>query len=73
MRSAIFGVYFADDAQRRKAFVVASAEITHCDPRASIAAQAIAEAAAALLLEEPDVESILSTLAALTVEELGGE
>jgi ADP-ribosylglycohydrolase len=46
MRSAILGAFFADDAERRHAYVTASTRITHTDPKAEVAAQAIAEAAA---------------------------
>ncbi|HEU5125343.1 MAG TPA: ADP-ribosylglycohydrolase family protein [Verrucomicrobiae bacterium] len=46
MRSAIIGVYFADDAAKRRAFVSASTRLTHTDPKAETAALAVAEAAA---------------------------
>lgn len=46
MRSAILGVYFADDPDKRRAFVRASTRLTHVDPRAEAAAQAVADAAA---------------------------
>jgi ADP-ribosyl-[dinitrogen reductase] hydrolase len=46
MRSAVTGVYFADDAAKRRAFVAASTRLTHTDPKAEIAALAVAEAAA---------------------------
>lgn len=46
MRSAILGAVFATDANRRRDFVRASTRLTHLDPRAETAAQAVAEAAA---------------------------
>ncbi len=46
MRSAILGAVFATDANRRREFVRASTRLTHLDPRAETAAQAVAEAAA---------------------------
>jgi ADP-ribosylglycohydrolase len=46
MRSAIIGAYFSSNPERRREFVNASTRITHTDPRAEIAALAVAEAAA---------------------------
>ncbi len=46
MRSAIIGVFFAEDPARRLAFTEASARLTHTDARAIEAAQLVAEAAA---------------------------
>ena len=46
MRSAIIGVFYADDPVRRAAYVEASARVTHTDPRAIVGASAIAELAA---------------------------
>jgi len=46
MRSAIIGAFFANDPERRQKFVTAATRITHTDPRAEIAALAVAEAAA---------------------------
>jgi len=60
MRSAVIGVFFADDPQRRKAFVAASARLTHRDPRAEIAALAVAETAA--LLFQGRADEILDVL-----------
>lgn len=51
MRSAIIGAYFAEDPVRRKEFVLASTRMTHTDPRAQVAALAVAEAAAWTLVE----------------------
>jgi len=46
MRSALIGVFFRNDPERRRQFVCASARITHTDPLAEVAALAVAEAAA---------------------------
>lgn len=46
MRSAILGAVLAEDMECRRAFVCASTRLTHLDPRAEVAAQAVAEAAA---------------------------
>jgi ADP-ribosylglycohydrolase len=51
MRSAVIGAFFAEDAGSRQAFVVASSRMTHTDPRAEIAAMAVAETAALLTLD----------------------
>lgn len=45
MRSAAIGAFFAHDSVLRRNFVEASARLTHTDPRAVIAAQAVAEIA----------------------------
>lgn len=46
MRSAIIGAYFCGDSEKRQAFVSASTCLTHTDPKADAAAQAVAAAAA---------------------------
>lgn len=46
--------FFAEDAGRRQKFVTASTTITHTDPRATIAAMAVAETAALLTLDRAD-------------------
>lgn len=48
MRSAIIGVYYAEDQTRRNEFVKISTRITHTDPKAEYAARAVAEIAACL-------------------------
>jgi len=48
MRSAIIGLRWADDQQRRRDFVTVSTTITHRDERALAAALAVAEAAAVI-------------------------
>lgn len=65
MRSALLGVYFTDDAAKRSQFVRASAEITHRDPRAAIAALAVAETAAWMADVREDTDSLLETLSRL--------
>lgn len=46
MRSAVIGVFFANNEERRRRFVEASTRLTHTDPRALTAALAVAEVAA---------------------------
>jgi ADP-ribosyl-[dinitrogen reductase] hydrolase len=62
MRSAILGVYFAIDAAMRGQFVQASTEITHRDPRALIAALAVAETAAWMTEGRNDTDWLFGTL-----------
>jgi len=68
MRSAILGVYFADDEARLIAFTTASTRLTHTDPRALTGALAVALAAAHATREPPlgvaDLLARLATLAA---------
>jgi ADP-ribosyl-[dinitrogen reductase] hydrolase len=66
MRSALLGVYFGDDCARRRAFVRASAEITHRDPRAMIAALAVAETANWMADQREDPDRLIETLAGLS-------
>lgn len=57
MRSAVIGVFFADEPVKRREFVGAATRITHTDPKAETAALAVAEAAAwATRQSEPLVE-----------------
>jgi ADP-ribosylglycohydrolase len=65
MRSAVLGVFFADHPERRRAFVRASTELTHRDPRAEIAAAAVAETAAWMTRPDPDFEELFQTLTRL--------
>lgn len=46
MRSAVLGVFFADDEAKRREFALAACRITHTDPRAEESALLVAEAAA---------------------------
>ncbi len=45
MRTAIMGVVFGDDAEKRQAFTLAACRLTHTDPRAEESALLVAEAA----------------------------
>ena len=60
MRSAILGAFFAEDPQKRREYVAASTRLTHADPRAEIAALAVAEAAA--LAVHGQIDQLLSIL-----------
>jgi ADP-ribosyl-[dinitrogen reductase] hydrolase len=62
MRSALLGVYFAGDSEKRRQFVRASTAITHRDPRAEIAASAVAETAAWMADPRDDTERLFATL-----------
>ena len=63
MRSAIIGAFFPHDATQRRAFVAASTHLTHTDPRAEIAALAVAETAALFFQNRAeDVLEVLPTL-----------
>lgn len=83
MRSALLGAVFAEDIQRRRAFVRASTRLTHLDPRAEVAALAVAEAAAWIVrdrrsdeaqnenrqAEAPDVGGYVESLRRLPVSD----
>ncbi len=62
MRSAILGGYFHDDPEALKAFVRASTEITHTDPKALIGALAVARLAGWAVEHDanhrPDIEEV---------------
>jgi ADP-ribosylglycohydrolase len=60
MRSAIIGVFFFDDPEKRRAFVSASTRLTHADPRAETAALAVAEAAAWAVQKNGSAEGFLN-------------
>jgi ADP-ribosyl-[dinitrogen reductase] hydrolase len=64
MRSAMLGAYFFDDAAKRRQYVSASTQLTHADPKAEVAALAIAEAAG-LIVREAEPMQIIKTLATL--------
>ena len=66
MRTALLGVFFADDAERRRQFVATSAQITHRDPRAEIAALAVTETAAWMAEQRDDVDALLQSLTNLS-------
>jgi ADP-ribosylglycohydrolase len=69
MRSAILGGYFHDDPQTTEAFVRASTEITHTDPKAVIGALAVARLAAWAVehdvSQRPSTEEVIDLLAPL--------
>jgi ADP-ribosyl-[dinitrogen reductase] hydrolase len=58
MRSAVLGVYFADDGAMRRRFVEASTRLTHTDSRALTAALAVAEIAASVGTGRADESSL---------------
>lgn len=64
MRSAIIGAYFADDPKSRLVYVQASTRLTHTDPRAEIAAVAVAEAAAWAINQNVPASEFLARLPA---------
>lgn len=66
MRTALLGVYFSESPERRRQFVRASTQITHRDPRAEIAALAVAETATWMMACRDDVDGLLQTLAKLS-------
>lgn len=65
MRSALLGVLLADHDQRRQ-FVQASSEITHRDPRANLAALAIAETARWMMQRRSDIQEFTASLIELS-------
>lgn len=70
MRSAVVGVYFRDDAARRRAFAEALARVTHTDPRAVQAAVFVAETAAAAALGSSPAAALGAGASAVTEPEL---
>lgn len=66
MRAALLGVYFVIDPERRRQFVRASTQITHRDPRAEIAAGAVAETAAWMTERRADLDALWCLLSALS-------
>jgi len=70
MRSAVIGVFFASDHEKRSAFVKACTRLTHTDPRAEVAAHAVAEAAALAATERAalDVPHLFNRLAGLSTD-----
>lgn len=61
MRSALLGVYFCEDEEKRREYVRVSTRVTHTDPKAETAAQAVAQAAAAAVCGD-GVEKVLEGL-----------
>jgi len=69
MRSAIIGAFFATEPERRKAFVLASARLTHQGWQAETAAWAVAEVTAlAITNQHGDAARIWAVLAGLSPE-----
>ena len=70
MRSAIIGAYFANNAERRREFVLASSRLTHRSWQAEIAALAVAEcvALAVQMQTQPEPRPVLELLRSLTGE-----
>lgn len=68
MRSAIIGAYFADDPERRRAFVLASSRLTHRSWQAETAALAVAECVALAIQtgQPPKVDQVLGCLRKLS-------
>ena len=60
MRVAIIGAFFADDRERRLAYVTASTRVTHTDPKALAGATAIAELAAWIVRDHLEQRPALS-------------
>lgn len=70
MRSSIIGAYFADDREKRRAFVLASSRLTHRGWQAETAALAVAECVALATREQNGVEAgdVLNRLRPLSTE-----
>lgn len=68
MRSAIVGVFWADDGAKRREFALAACRVTHTDPRAEESALLVAEAAAMASKGSP-TEEVLSTLETFVTSE----
>jgi ADP-ribosyl-[dinitrogen reductase] hydrolase len=65
MRSAMLGAFFAENMKNRREFVSASSRLTHTDPRAETAAQAVAEVAAWAARREKEISGLLAALRTL--------
>jgi ADP-ribosylglycohydrolase len=70
MRSAIIGVFFADDPEQRRAFTLASSRLTHRSWQAEIAALAVAEVAALAVRNQgpPNRTEVITLMRALSQE-----
>jgi ADP-ribosylglycohydrolase len=69
MRSAILGVVFADEPEKRREFVRASTRLTHLDPKAETAALAVAEATAWIVRGDEHTDEFMACLPALGADE----
>lgn len=63
MRSAIIGAFFSEQAKQRVKYARLCCRLTHTDPRAEIAAQAVAEATAWIVNRDGQCNGFLSDLA----------
>jgi ADP-ribosylglycohydrolase len=70
MRSAIIGAYYSDDQIRRREYVSASSNLTHCSWQADVSALAVAEcvALAARKGGQPSKSEVLEVLCSLSTE-----
>lgn len=68
MRSAIVGVFWADDDAKRREFALAACRVTHTDPRAEESAILVAEAAALAANRIPTVEVLIHLRSFVTSE-----
>lgn len=70
MRSAVIGVFFADDQNLRRKFVAASSGLTHRGWQADVAALAVAESTALTTRSQgvPQAEDVVRMLRALSSE-----
>jgi ADP-ribosyl-[dinitrogen reductase] hydrolase len=67
MRSAIIGAYFANQPEQRKAFVLASTQLTHRSWQADVAALAVAESVAQVVANRQwDAAQVIGILTALS-------
>ncbi|HCN30335.1 MAG TPA: hypothetical protein DIT64_16655 [Verrucomicrobiales bacterium] len=64
MRSAIVGVFWANDEAKRREFALAACRVTHTDPRAEESALLVAEASA-LAARHASVEEVVACLSAM--------
>lgn len=69
MRSAVSGAYFFNAPEKRKQYVRASTRLTHTDPKAEIAAFAIAEAAAWIVHQDKPLRDWAADLCLLSADE----
>ena len=70
MRSAIVGVFWADDGAKRREFALAACRVTHTDPRAEESALLATEAAAMASKGSPNEEALSTLETFVTSEEM---
>jgi ADP-ribosyl-[dinitrogen reductase] hydrolase len=66
MRAGIIGAFFSQDAERRAAYVTASTQLTHTDPKANWAALAIAECTALEMNDDYSIGELKRRLVMIT-------